>query len=98
LVPVPIPAELIPPGGQRAVIAPPGGDLTNDDIRAVEAVLSLDGGPCYRMLIEVEEKDLEVWGIALPEGWREQGWRLPRFWLFSFGPHLHPFAIETGGA
>jgi len=40
--PVPIPDELVPPWGERKVISPPDGDLLNEEIAPVEAIVSTD--------------------------------------------------------
>lgn len=82
--PVPIADELIPEGCKRLVIAAPDGDLLNDEIRPIEAVVGLteDRGPLFAMLLQLEEGDLE----------RLQA--CGGLWLSMYTNQLPPFAVE----
>jgi hypothetical protein len=59
--PVMIPDELVQPGTVRRIIAAPDGDLTNDEIRPVESLISR--GPSnvaqLSMMLELEDGELE---------------------------------------
>lgn len=67
--PIPIPDALVPDWGTRHVIAPPDGDLLNDEIRPVEAIVAplfgddgepIPGSTCYSVLIQIEDGDWEA--------------------------------------
>lgn len=82
--PVPIPDEMVWPGGRRIVVSPPGGDLLDDRIRAVEAVVDLgsfNDMPRFCLRIALDDGDL----AKLADN--------PHFWLTVHGEHLHPFAL-----
>jgi hypothetical protein len=90
--PVPIPDQYVAPFARRMVIAAPDGDLTNQQIAPVEALVELhDGSPRFAMLIQLEHDDLTRWYAN-----RDQQWP-PRFWLYFWSDHLHPFAVESRG-
>lgn len=84
--PIPIPDELVGPGVRRLVIAPPGGDLTNDKIRPVEALAAIvPEGLCITMLVAMEGDDLD----------RLAEMRSPAVWLSMYTNQLPPFAVEV---
>ena len=84
--PIPIPDELQQPGVRRIVIAPPGGDLTNDQIRPVEALAAIvPEGICLTMLVALEDGDLD----------RLTEMRRPAVWLSMYTNQLPPFAVEV---
>lgn len=59
--PIPIPPEVVWPGAQRRVLGAPNGDLTDDTIRPVEAIVDVPPGlgvPCYTVLAALEPGDL----------------------------------------
>lgn len=60
MIPVTIPDELIAPGTVRRVIAAPDGDLLNDEIRPVEALIKADsdGIALLSMKLQLEDGDL----------------------------------------
>jgi len=75
--PIPIPAELVWSGAERKVIAAPDGDLTNDEIAPVEALLDQPrpGQPFrFHILIQLDDGDLD----------RLVQFR-DRFWLVFYG-------------
>ena len=85
--PVPIPDELVWPG-RRIVVAPPGGDMTHETIRAVEAVVDLgvdNTGPRFCIRVGLDEGDL----AKLADN--------PHFWVTFHGEHLHPFGLVIEG-
>ena len=87
--PIPIPDDLIPEGGKRFVISAPDGDLTNDQIRPVEAVAAIDDqGVRLSMLVALEPGDLER--LALMH--RDVG--VSGVWLTMWTNQLPPFAVE----
>lgn len=60
--PLPIPDDMVPPWGERQVIAPPDGDLLNEEIAPVEAIVSIDKDQqmvMYTMLIQIEPGDMD---------------------------------------
>lgn len=82
MVPVPIPDAQIWPGARRLVIAPPDGDMTNEQIRSCEALVDIDElSPRFCMRIELEAGDLERLQAD------------PHFWLIIRGLALPPFAL-----
>jgi len=86
VIPVPIPTELVWPGGRRLVIGPPNGDPTDEQIRSVEAIVDADAlGRCFWMRIELEAGDLEQLQAD------------PHFWLVIRGHQLAPFDLQLGG-
>lgn len=84
--PIPIPDECIPEGCKRYVVAPPSGDLLDEDVSPVEVVAGitegLGVGQC--VLIALEEGELE----RLAQ--RER----PAIWLTMYTNQLPVFAIE----
>jgi hypothetical protein len=85
----PIPLDIPPPAGfVKRVIAAPDGDLTNDQIRPVEAFVGVgeDGIPRYIMCILLEPEDLE----RIKAG-------IHYFWLTVLGTRLSPFDMVMGG-
>jgi hypothetical protein len=77
--PIPIPAELVWPGAERKVIAPPDGDLANAEISPVETVVDLvrinDGvAQRFHILVQLDDGDLD----------RLVSFR-DRFWLVFYG-------------
>jgi hypothetical protein len=88
MIPVPIEQNDLWKGSKAVVISPPDGDLTNDEIRAVEAVVdqpdSFDGAWRYSMKLELEEGDIE----KLLDG--------GHVWLSMWG-HVVPFAVDVKG-
>jgi len=84
--PIPIPDELQQEGVRRIVIAPPGGDLTHDTIRPVEALAAIvPEGICLTMLVALEDGDLD----------RLTEMRRPAVWLSMYTNQLPPFAVEV---
>lgn len=85
--PTPIPDAEIWPGAVRQVIAGPDGDLTNDQIRPVEALIDMSEiGPRFSMRCELEDRDLAVLqagGVV---------------WVSQYGDHLHPFSVDVAPA
>lgn len=60
--PVPIPEDLIQPGTVRRVISAPNGDLLDDNIRPVEALISRDESTelaAFSMRLVLEEGELQ---------------------------------------
>lgn len=83
--PVPIPDECVGPGMRRFVISPPGGDLTNDRIRAVEALAGIvDGEARIAVLVALEPGEMERLA-AMPS---------PGLWLTFITPQISPFSVE----
>lgn len=61
MIPVIIPDDLVQPGTVRRIIAVPNGDLTDDDIRPVESLISRapDGQTAQlSMMLELEPGEL----------------------------------------
>lgn len=83
--PSPIPAAEVWEGGRRQVIAGPDGDLTNDTIRPVEAVVDVALGVpsfCVRMVLEGDDlEQLQAGGVV---------------WIRFLG-HVVPFVAEVRG-
>lgn len=76
--PVPIPDELVWPGGRHRVIAPPDGDLTNPDIAPVDTIVD-DHGIHLRLMLD--------------DGDLEKLERNPHVWLTMHTNQLPVFAI-----
>lgn len=59
--PVPIDETEVPLGARRLIVAPPDGDLTNDEIRPVEAVVFShpSGQRLFAMKVRLDPGDLE---------------------------------------
>lgn len=59
--PVIIPDELVQPGTVRRIIAAPDGDLTHDEIRPVESLISRGPDDVARlsMMLELEDGELD---------------------------------------
>lgn len=59
--PMMIPDELVQPGSVRRIVAAPDGDLTNDDIRPVESLITEGSGGLAQlsMMLELEDGELE---------------------------------------
>lgn len=83
----PIPDECVWAGAVRRVIAPPGGDLTDDTIAPCEALIerAVDGIPLFSMRCVLEDDDLE----KLKDG--------GVVWLTLWG-HVVPFALSVSRA
>lgn len=71
----------------RMVISPPDGDLTNDRIRPVEALVGVDPeqGPIVTVLVALEDGDLD----------RLQSMERPAVWLSMYTGQIPPFAVEV---
>jgi hypothetical protein len=92
--PVPIPDESVPEGCKRYVISPPDGDLTNDQIRSVEAVAGIvDGAVHISVLVALEPGDLERMQAMQPGGDRETPYG-PAMWLTMITLQIPPFLVE----
>lgn len=84
--PIPIPDQMVPSWGKREVISPPDGDLLNEDIAPVEAIVSVDseqGMVMYTLLIQIEEGDMD--SLEATGG---------RF-LLTMGGAIVPFSLGT---
>lgn len=73
---------------QKITVAAPNGDLTDDEIRPVEALLGpvlLNGqiAPAFHVKVMLEEEDVH----KIVHGQRH-------FWLILYGSRMQPFAIE----
>lgn len=84
MIPTPIPDAEIWDGATRHVIAPPSGDLTDDTIAAVEALVDeVEIGRRYSMRCQLEPGDL----ATLAAG--------GCVWVSFLGSHLHPFSVDV---
>lgn len=83
--PIPIPDELVVGGLRRFVVAAPDGDLTNEEVGAVEVLAGIDPkmGICQTILVALEAGDLE----RLTEH--------PAIWLSMYTPQLPVFSVEV---
>lgn len=87
MIPTTIPDELVEPGTVRRVVSAPNGDLLDDHIRPVEALVSSDaatGLAAIRVRLVLEEGELERLTAGQP------------VWLTMLGG-LSPFHVEVGG-
>jgi hypothetical protein len=85
--PTPIPDAEVWEGAVRKVIAPPNGDLTDNTIAPVEALIDQSViGPRFSMRCELEGDDLE----------RLQAGAV--VWVSMYGEHLHPFSVDVAKA
>lgn len=75
------------PGARRIVVAPPDGDLTNNDIAPVEALIDRleDGSPRMSVRCVLEDGDL----AKLATG--------GHVWISFLAPQLIPFALTVTG-
>ena len=81
--PAPIPDQ-VAPGTRRVVMAAPNGDLTDDNIRPVEALVTQEpDARWYTVMLVLESGDLELLKAGHP------------IWL-SFAGGVPVFAISTG--
>ncbi len=81
--PTPIPDE-IAPGTRRVVVAAPNGDLTDDNIRPVEPLVTEEaGGRWYTVMLVLEPGDLDLLEAGQP------------IWL-SFAAGVPVFQVSTG--
>lgn len=81
--PIPIKDSLIKPGTEKIVISAPNGDLTDNNIRPVEATLEIEpssGLPLLTVMCTLEDDDLE----KLIKG---------GFVMISFLGHMVPFEV-----
>lgn len=84
--PIPIPDECVGPGVRRVVIVPPDGDMTNERIRAVEALAGKVDDE-YRICVLVTLDPGELERLAdMPN---------PAVWLTMLTPQIPPFSIEV---
>lgn len=83
--PAPIPAEAVWEGGERIVMGPPGGDLTDPDIASVEMIREeLNGVPVFSARCILEPGDIELLQKGAP------------VWVTFYG-HVVPFAVTVEG-
>ena len=87
MIPTTIPDELIKPDSQRHVIAAPNGDLLDDNIRPVEALIERDP-PTDLVAIKVR--------LVLEDGELERLTSGKPVWLTMLGG-LAPFDIQVEG-
>ncbi len=81
--PAPIPDE-VAPGTRRVVVAAPNGDLTDDNIRSVETLVTQEpGGQWYTVMLVLEPGDLDLLEADQP------------IWL-SFAGGVPVFHVSTG--
>lgn len=82
--PTMIPGELVRPGTVRQIVSAPDGDLTNDQIRPVEALIKRGEADLAElsMMLELEEGELE----HLANG--------GKIWLTMLGG-IAPFRVEV---
>lgn len=88
MIPTTIPDALVKPGTVRKVIAAPNGDLTDDNIRPVEAIVSRDEATdlaAISVRLELEPGEIERLTAGQP------------VWLTMLGG-LAPFYVEVGEA
>lgn len=89
MIPVPIPDDAIPEGCKRFVVSPPDGDLTNDQIRPVEAVAGIvNGHVTMAMLVAFEPGDLDRLRKLEEDGYQ------PAVWLTMLTHQIPAFAVE----
>lgn len=87
MIPTPIPDAEIWEGARRMVIAPPDGDFTSDDIRAVEALVDVtELGKRFSMRCLPEPGEVESIRAGAP------------IWVQILGEQLQPFALDVGEA
>lgn len=87
MIPTTIPDELIEPDSLRRVIAAPNGDLLDDKIRPVEALVSRDPDTdlvAIKVRLELEDGELERLASGRP------------VWLTMLGG-LAPFDVQVEG-
>lgn len=90
--PVPIPDACVGPGCRRYVIAPPDGDLTNDEIRPVEVVAGIvDNQVRISALVRLEPGELERLQAMAEGETAEYG---PAIWLTMVTTQIPPFMLE----
>ena len=81
--PAPIPDQ-VSPGTRRVVMAAPNGDLTDDNIRPVEALVTEEADArWYTVMLVLESGDLELLEAGHP------------IWL-SFAGGVPVFAVSAG--
>lgn len=77
----------VEPSAEQQVIGPPDGDLTNNEIRAVDVITTFDEqGPKISMFFKPDAEDLEV---------LQKGGIVQFTW---WGDHLHPVSTQVWGA
>lgn len=84
--PIPIPDECVGPGMKRYVISAPGGDLTDDHVRPVEALAGIvDGAARICVLVAFEPGEL-VRAMAMPQ---------PAVWLTMLTNQIPALSVEV---
>jgi len=85
VIPTPIPDELIADGEHRRVFAAPDGDLLNEDIRPVEALISRDSSTdlaAIKVRLVLEDNEIDRLQAGKP------------VWLTMLGG-LTPFDVQV---
>ena len=67
---IPISDEILSlyPEGSKMVISPPDGDLTNETIAPIDAIVGthVEGYPCIRVVFKLDDEEIERVKLGMP--------------------------------